>query len=236
MTKLFYIFIISLLGIFSAFGANAALSVTTDDVTEAVREAFMDEGVDADMDIEFFGGSTTFALPQDSDFKIMVSGLKYDEVNNKFTCTIDVFSEGQNIGRSELIGKYYLLDGVFVPARNINKGEIISDADLQKVMVRRNRIKDVNITSKDKLINKEAKRMLKSGKLIMNSEVGDKILIKKGDYVTAIYQTAKMQITTRAQAQEDGSKNDRIELQNPKSKKAIFGTVIDSETVQIEIQ
>lgn len=236
MTKLFYIFIISLLVIFSASGANAALSVTTDDVTEAVREAFMDEGVDADMDIEFFGGSTTFALPQDSDFKIMVSGLKYDEVNNKFTCTIDVFSEGQNIGRSELIGKYYLLDGVFVPARNINKGEIISDADLKKVMVRRNRIKDVNITSKDKLINKEAKRMLKSGKLIMNSEVGDKILIKKGDYVTAIYQTAKMQITTRAQAQEDGSKNDRIELQNPKSKKAIFGTVIDSETVQIEIQ
>ena len=236
MTKLFYIFIISLLGIFSASGANAALSVTTDDVTEAVREAFMDEGVDADMDIEFFGGSTTFALPQDSDFKIMVSGLKYDEVNNKFTCTIDVFSEGQNIGRSELIGKYYLLDGVFVPARNINKGEIISDADLKKVMVRHNRIKDVNITSKDKLINKEAKRMLKSGKLIMNSEVGDKILIKKGDYVTAIYQTAKMQITTRAQAQEDGSKNDRIELQNPKSKKAIFGTVIDSETVQIEIQ
>ena len=236
MTKLFYIFIIPLLGIFSASGANAALSVTTDDVTEAVREAFMDEGVDADMDIEFFGGSTTFALPQDSDFKIMVSGLKYDEVNNKFTCTIDVFSEGQNIGSSELIGKYYLLDGVFVPARNINKGEIISDADLKKVMVRRNRIKDVNITSKDKLINKEAKRMLKSGKLIMNSEVGDKILIKKGDYVTAIYQTAKMQITTRAQAQEDGSKNDRIELQNPKSKKAIFGTVIDSETVQIEIQ
>lgn len=236
MTKLFYIFIIPLLGIFSASGANAALSVTTDDVTEAVREAFMDEGVDADMDIEFFGGSTTFALPQDSDFKIMVSGLKYDEVNNKFTCTIDVFSEGQNIGHSELIGKYYLLDGIFVPARNINKGEIISDADLKKVMVRRNRIKDVNITSKDKLINKEAKRMLKSGKLIMNSEVGDKILIKKGDYVTAIYQTAKMQITTRAQAQEDGSKNDRIELQNPKSKKAIFGTVIDSETVQIEIQ
>lgn len=236
MTKLFYIFIIPLLGIFSASGANAALSVTTDDVTEAVREAFMDEGVDADMDIEFFGWSTTFALPQDSDFKIMVSGLKYDEVNNKFTCTIDVFSEGQNIGSSELIGKYYLLDGVFVPARNINKGEIISDADLKKVMVRRNRIKDVNITSKDKLINKEAKRMLKSGKLIMNSEVGDKILIKKGDYVTAIYQTAKMQITTRAQAQEDGSKNDRIELQNPKSKKAIFGTVIDSETVQIEIQ
>lgn len=236
MTKLFYIFIISLLGIFSASGAKAALSVTTDDVTEAVREAFMDEGVDADMDLEFFGGSTSFALPRDSEFKIMVSGLKYDEVNNKFTCTIDVFSEGQNIGHSELIGKYYLLDGVFVPARNINKGEIISDADLKKVMVRRNRIKDVNITSKDKLINKEAKRMLKSGKLIMNSEVGDKILIKKGDYVTAIYQTAKMQITTRAQAQEDGSKNDRIELQNPKSKKAIFGTVIDSETVQIEIQ
>lgn len=236
MTKLFYIFIISLLGIFSASGAKAALSVTTDDVTEAVREAFMDEGVDADMDLEFFGGSTSFALPRDSEFKIMVSGLKYDEGNNKFTCTIDVFADGQNIGSSELIGKYYLLDGVFVPARNINKGEIISDADLKKIMVRRNRIKDANITAKDKLVNKEAKRMLKTGKMILNTEVGDKILIKKGDYVTAIYQTAKMQITTRAQAQEDGSKNDRIELQNPKSKKAIFGTVIDSETVQIEIQ
>lgn len=236
MNRLLKIFIFALPVLLLSFASDAALSVTGDDVTEAVRNAFVEEGIDENMDIEFFGGTTSFVLPKDSPFKIMVSNLKYDEGSNKFTCVVDVFAEGTLVGNSTLIGKYYLLDGVWVPARSINKGEIIKEKDLKQIMVRRNRIKDANITHKEKLLDKEAKRMLKTGKLILNSEVGDKLLIRKGDMVSAVYQTNKMEITTRALALEDGSVNDRIELQNPKSKKSLFGVVVDADTVRVEIQ
>ncbi len=234
--KLLNIFSVLVLSLFVHVNAYGALNVTGDDVTAALRDAFLNSGVEDAMDIEFFGGTTSFVLPRESSFKIMVSDLDYSEGGDKFSCHIDVFAEGQLVGSSDLIGKYYLLDRVYVPTRTINKGEIISAEDIKPIMFRRSRIKSVNITDKDKIIGKEAKRILKTGKLIMNSEIGDKVLIHKGDVVSAVYQTKQMQITTRAEALEDGSKGERIELQNPKSKKSIYGVVQDKDTVQVEIQ
>ena len=230
------IFAILVLSLFMHAHAHAALMVTKDDVAAALKEAFLNSGIEDAMDIEFFGGSTNFALPQDSNFKIMVSDLDYSEGGDKFSCHIDVFADGKLISGSDLIGKYYLLDRVYVPSRTINKGELISSSDIKPIMYRRSRIKQVNITDKDSIIGKEAKRILKTGKLIMNSEIGDKVLIHKGDVVSAVYQTKQMQITTRAEALEDGSQGERIELQNPKSQKSIYGVVIDKNTVQVELQ
>lgn len=62
------------------------------------------------------------------------------------------------------------------------------------------------------------------------------MLIKKGDVVTVVYRTDKMQITAKVEALGDGGKGDKIEMLNPKSKKTLFGRVIDKDTVEAEIQ
>ena len=78
--------------------------------------------------------------------------------------------------------------------------------------------------------------MLKEGKLITANDLGEKILIKKGDVLTALYATPHMQITAKVQALEDGAKGRKIELLNTKSKKNLYGEVIDAETVKIDVQ
>ena len=155
--KLLNIFSVLVLSLFVHVNAYGALNVTGDDVTAALRDAFLNSGVEDAMDIEFFGGATSFVLPHESSFKIMVSDLDYSEGGDKFSCHIDVFAEGELVGSSDLIGKYYLLDRVYVPTRTINKGEIISAEDIKPIMFRRSRIKSVNITDKEKIIGKEAK-------------------------------------------------------------------------------
>ena len=45
-----------------------------------------------------------------------------------------------------------------------------------------------------------------------------------------------MQITAKVQALEDGAKGRKIELLNTKSKKNLYGEVIDAETVKIDVQ
>lgn len=82
----------------------------------------------------------------------------------------------------------------------------------------------------------EAKRNLREGKMISDKDVGKIVLIKKGSVVNLIYQTPYMQITAKAEALEDGCRGDRIEIRNTKSKKDLYGEVIDAETVRIEQQ
>ena len=45
-----------------------------------------------------------------------------------------------------------------------------------------------------------------------------------------------MQITARAEALEDGSLGDKIEIRNTKSKRDLYGEVIDADTVRVEQQ
>ena len=92
------------------------------------------------------------------------------------------------------------------------------------------------VTEKDKLVNKEAKKYLKEGKIVTDRDIGEKILIKKNDLITVVYKTDKMQITARGQARQDGVKGERIEVENTKSKKVLVGTVVDAETVYIDVQ
>ena len=107
---------------------------------------------------------------------------------------------------------------------------------LKTITVRMNRVKPMFVTEKDKLVNKEAKKYLKEGKIVTDRDIGEKILIKKNDLITVVYKTDKMQITARGQARQDGVKGERIEVENTKSKKVLVGTVVDAETVYIDVQ
>lgn len=216
--------------------AAETLSISEDDVAAAVEKEFAEQGLDEDLDLEFFGGQSSFVIQNAKSAKIMVTALKYDETQNKFSVNVEVFADGNPVIRSELQGKYYVLTEAYVPNRNINKGEVITAADLKVVKIRSNRIKANVMTTIEQIQDKEAKRALKEGKLISGREIGEKILVRKGDIVSLIYKTEQMQITAKGQALSDGAKNQKIEVENTKSKKKVYGTVVDADTVEVNFQ
>lgn len=223
-------------GLAYAATASAAVLVREDDFAGAVKEEFANQGIDDDIDLEFFGGQTNFSVKEASSFKIMVSDLKYDEQQDKFSCRAEVFADGNRYAVTDINGKFYRLAGIYVPARDMKKGETIKEDDLKNIKIRRNRIKNAHLTEKEKIVGKETKRMLKEGKLILENDVGEKVIVRKGDVVTALYATPHMQITAKAQALSDGAKGEKIELLNLKSKKNLYGEVLDAETVKIDVR
>ncbi len=233
--KIAYIFL--LFGIlFKSLSVSAAVYVNEKDVSTALKEEFLNEGYEDEIEIEFFGGKTNYEFLEGNAFKIMIVNLKIDETQERFSSQAEIYVDGQVKGKTELSGKFYKLAEVYVPSRNIKKGEIIKEGDLKPIKIRNGRIKNTHITDKEKLYNKEAKRMLKEGKLIVDNDVGEKIIIRKGDVITALYATPHMQISAKVEAQEDGAKGEKIELLNNKSQKHIYGEVIDAETVKVDIQ
>lgn len=225
--------------IFSVFclGINSAaadVQISTDEIQTAVIKEFSEQGMESELELDIFGGQSSFFIPEAKSAKIMVSNLKYDETQNKFSTDVEIFADGKSVAVSSLIGKYYIMEEVFVPARNIDKGEILQEADLKKVKIRSTRVKPMYVTEISKLKGKEVKRSLKQGKLISSKEIGEKILVHKNDKINLIYQTDRMQIVAQGIAQEDGAKNQRIEVENKQSRKKVYGTVVSSDSVEVE--
>lgn len=214
----------------------AAVNVSTEEVEDAIKKEFSEQGLEDEIELEIYGGQSSFNFPEANQAKIMVSNLKYDETQNKFTINVEIFADGKSSAKDSLIGKYYLMEEVFVPAENLGKGQIIQEQNLKKIKLRSSRIKSAYITEKEKLIGKEVKRALKIGKLISSKEIGMPLAVHKNDKVNLIYKTERMQIIAKGIAQEDGSKGEKIEVENSQSRKKVYGTVVSSDTIEVENQ
>lgn len=220
-----------------AINAHAApLFVNEDELVSAIKSDAMEQGFEEAIDLEFFGGQTNFHIENAQKSKIMISNLKFDEMQNKFSCQAEIFADGNPYAVTQIQGKYYVLGEAWVPAKNISKGETLQEDMLKTINVRMNRIKPINIIEKDKIVGKQAKKSLKEGKIIGDRDIGKVTIVKKGDLLSAIYKTDKMQITVKVEALRDGSKGDKIEVINTVSKKNLAGIIIDANTIEIVVQ
>ena len=122
---------------------------------------------------------------------------------------------------------------IWVPAKDIERGKVITADDLQTADVRANRLREDNVTTYDELIGKQAVRQIKEGKPVSTRDIREEIVVYKGQTVMAVYEHKGLQITTKMEAQENGAKGQRIKLLNTRSGKEVFGKVMDKNTVEI---
>ena len=123
--------------------AREILTVGLEDISEAVRQEFIDEGKAGDrLELEFFGGQTSFALENAESFKILISALDVSEVQNRFTAEAEIFADGKPAGQTKLFGRWFELTDVFVLTRDVSRGEIIQAEDLVQTTIRKNRLRD----------------------------------------------------------------------------------------------
>ena len=217
-----------------ALPARATVLLNDGDFMAALQKEFVEQGHDEKLEMEFFGGQTAFVIQDAGQAKIMVSQMKVNDEQGTFSANAEIFADGKHFATTNLTGKFYVLGEAFVPAKEIAKGEEIAEDMLELVPVRLNRIKDTNVVTKEKLVGMEAKRSLKSGRLINERDIGPKIIMKRGALVTSIYRSKGLQITAQAIAQEDGAKGQLIKVENTKSGKKFGARVIDAETVEVQ--
>ena len=214
--------------------AREILTVGLEDISEAVRQEFIDEGKAGDrLELEFFGGQTSFALENAESFKILISALDVSEGQNRFTAEAEIFADGKPAGQTKLFGRWFELTDVFVVTRDVSRGEIIQAEDLVQTTIRKNRLRDDIVLAKEDLEGKQALRDIKADKPISSKDIREEVVVKKGATVGMIYKHKGLQITARAEALEDGAKGQRIKLLNTKSQKELTGRVLDKNTVEI---
>ena len=76
-------------------------------------------------------------------------------------------------------------------------------------------------------------RAINAGDTILQSDLANQLMVKRGDVVTLIFSRNNLRITTQAQALADGEPGATIPLRNLQTKKQVFGIVKNGNTVEI---
>jgi flagella basal body P-ring formation protein FlgA len=111
-----------------------------------------------------------------------------------------------------------------VLTRNIRSGEIISAEDIavQSINVRGY---DQFVTGADQLVGQSARRALVANRPIRPLDIGQPVLITRGQLVTILYQTDNMALTATGKAMENAGINQAITVMNGQSNRTIQAVV-----------
>ncbi len=123
---------------------------------------------------------------------------------------------------------------VVVPIRNIARHELIDQGDLA-LEKREGRTTPSNLASIEDLVGKRATRQLIAGNPLTLSAGEVPPVIDRLDQVTIIAQIGQIQVTALGQARQSGIKGDIIPVENLNSKRIVYGKIINSESVIVEI-
>lgn len=219
---------------FARVSVAADLFITTEDVSAVVLEEFSYEMPDDVIELEYFGGQTNYKIEDAKSFKLMVSKFTFDPMSSKFTAILDVFVDGKEYHQSNLIGRYSKIIEVYIPSENIGRGEIITENLLTMVSMPQNKVKTMYVSKLSDILNMEAKKPLREGKLISARDIGRPTIIKKGQIINMLYKSKTMQIVAQGEALADGYEGQKLEVMNTKSKKSVFGIVIDKDNILVE--
>ncbi len=76
-------------------------------------------------------------------------------------------------------------------------------------------------------------RSLNTGEPILQSDLASRLMVRRGGILTLIYSRGNLRMTTRAEALADGEPGATIPVRNLQTKKQIYATVKDGNTVEI---
>ncbi len=215
-----------------AFNAQAEYRLSKTEIAEEVKKEFTEQGME-NVDLDIFGGKTEYYFEKADDAKIMLSNFKIDEEQGRFSSDAEIFAGGEQVAKTKLVGRYYQMVKVWVPAKDIAKDKLIDEDDLQETTVRASRLKGGAYSAKEDIIGKQAAKFLKSGKLIEKNDLQAEIIVKKGQAVTAVYTKKGLQITSKMQALDNAAQGQAVKLLNLNSKKEIIGVAKAAGLVEI---
>lgn len=113
------------------------------------------------------------------------------------------------------------------------RGTLIQDTDLEFVSRRYSQLNYGYYGSAALLINKEARRNIKSGQILTPSLVRAQKLVLRGQHITIVAQNGGLKLRVKGKALMDGQQGQTIKVRNLKSKKLIYAQVISAGIVKV---
>lgn len=122
---------------------------------------------------------------------------------------------------------------VLVSTRNISRGELIQEQDVEIAKRDRAQLRYGYYKEKDFVVGQVASQNISAGTAITQKLVEMPNIISRGQSVTLFIQVNKIQVEMKGIAQDNGYLNKTIPVLNPSSKKVVQGRVVGPGRVEV---
>ena len=122
---------------------------------------------------------------------------------------------------------------IVVPAHDIARGAVIAEGDLTIKSIAVMRVNDGIVRNAADAAGKEAKRALRAGEFLRNSDLKRPALVAKGSNVTMIFEAPGIHLTAVGRALAEGGEGDSIAVLNPTSYRQVIAVVTAPGTVHV---
>ncbi len=208
--------------------------VTAPMVREAIAVAVQERiGSSTDLDVALDGGDLELDLPTDVANSVTVSAINFNPNSNRFAAILVAPADGPPIIERTVFGTVYEMAQIPVPKRLISAGETISAEDLEWQPVQLTRLTGNSLTDAEQLIGRVAKRPLKAGQILRQSDVAVSPVIRKNDLIQLVVKTGQMTLSVQGKALQDAALGQTVRVINVNSNRQLSGTVVDAGTVAV---
>ena len=138
-----------------------------------------------------------------------------------------------NTGEVVLNGRYFEAVQVPVLRHSVNTDDIIERYMLTNQLFIANRVNNKYLLNADDIVGKVAKRRIAPNKGIRNIDVGEQLLVRRGDAVMVRYVDKNMMIETHGVSMENGSKGAMLKVKNSDSGIVMSGKIVSSGIIEV---
>lgn len=208
-------------------------AITNDDVANEVARQLQNQGFRDGVKATVNPGSAPVLATANHPLKLVIHALQVDTDASIWQGQAYIMNGSKTEAVRPVAGRYDSVVTVPVLTRQLRKGDVIEQADLEFKKIPERQLRKDSITDASRLLGNSPVRIISAGRPVRSAEISAPIMVKKGQTVEMLYTAPYMTIRTTGQALEDGSTGDLIRAQNATSQKAVSGRVVASGQIEV---
>lgn len=214
--------------------SRAAETVGDDQVMAALRAALTEQGLSPMAEIELSSPFRAAAVPAGTLKPVSIAEATLDPRSGRFSAVVETPSGDGRTTRQRIAGAAFETIEVPVAARPLGRDGVVTDADIDWIKVRADRVQAGIAIDPTEIVGMAVKRPVRAGEPLRLRDLSRPVLIERNELVTMILRSDFMTLTARGRALEDGAQGDTVRVRNERSNKTVLGRVIDAHTVVVE--
>jgi flagella basal body P-ring formation protein FlgA len=216
---------------------RASRTVTTEEIALPLAEAL---AISADLDgpdalsIQIDPAFADIRIPVEADGAARIADAFWLKEQGRFDATLIVRRIDGVDERRPLTGKAQETVEVVTTARPLERGTIVSAADIRIERKPKTSARDTVVTDTALATGMEVRRALREGQPIRTSDLSEPTLVKSGESVSMVLKSGSLNLTAAGQALSDGKMGAAIQVMNTQSKRVLQAIVTGPDQVTVQ--
>ncbi|MBD3264287.1 MAG: flagellar basal body P-ring formation protein FlgA [Candidatus Omnitrophica bacterium] len=210
--------------------------VTVDDIVSRCRD-YIVENTRYPEDKLIINTTTRLSnikVPGD-EISLKVYGNVEEDSLGRLPLKLAIYSQDELYKVIYLVFEVDLKAQAFVTTRWVKREELFSPENLTPVETKYSSLPPDYVKDIDDLEGKVSKVALPKGRVVAYHHLEEPSLIERGQIIRIVASTSNLDIETKGKALRSGKKGEVIKVENIDSGKVIYGKVIDSNTVAVDL-